>query len=164
MFFSHFFFVFFLAFHRAGMERNVAAHRYRYRKQHRRLHSLEFVTFKLIHNEWNTECPHDCISHAEHSWGAVLGCRDGDSDRPKTSLHPTPPHPPTPFNYTLPTERWLENSTICSVEHAANSSSKTPERSRWFSTCMYFSFDLLIVRHTRAAPRSALDVQPICSA
>lgn len=91
----------------------------------------------------------------------VLGCRDGDSDRPTLK----PPHPPTtPFNYTLPAERWLENSTICSVEHAANSSSKTPERSHWFSTCMYFSFDLLIVRHTLAVPLSGLDIQPICSA
>lgn len=41
----------------------------------------------LIHNEWNTECLHGCISHAEHSWGDVLGCRDGDSDGPKTSLY-----------------------------------------------------------------------------
>lgn len=63
-------------------------------------------------------------------------------------LAPSPP--PTPFvNYILPTEWSLENATICSVEHTESSSSKATWRSCWFSTCMYFSFDLLIV-HTCA--------------
>lgn len=111
------------------------------------LHSCQFVAFTLIHNKWNREYPHYCISQTEYSRGDLLrraAEMEADVGRrlslsaaeyfmlslfiffppnmPHTSLHASPSHF---VNYILPTERWLENSTICSVEHTENSSSET---------------------------------------
>lgn len=108
-----------------------------------RLHSYYFVTFTLIHNEWNREYPHNCISHSEYSWGDVFNCRwwrqrqakdftlkSGIFDifPPWILLNP-PSHHHTHtlpfFNYILPIQWWLENTTICSVEHTESFSSET---------------------------------------
>lgn len=51
---------------------------------------------------------------------------------------------------------------VCSVEQTESSSDKATWRSCWFSMCMYFSFDLLIV-HTCAVPLGLMYVPAICS-